>query len=81
MEEGEPVSPLTWIGRASGETLVDCHTRPSFQCAGLAIFRANICKLPRYSMILTLPPDPVNVFKTRQEFINHHIAPIYANDK
>lgn len=42
------------------------------QCAGLAIFRTNICKSPRYRDILTLPQDKTTVFASPAEFIDHH---------
>lgn len=40
-------------------------------CAGLAIFRANICKVPRDCQ-KPAKQDLVNVFVTLREFIDHH---------
>ena len=42
------------------------------QCAGAAIFRANISKLPRDRAIGRLPKDPERVFAHPGEFKNHH---------
>lgn len=52
---------------------IDCHTKVPMQCAGSAIFRSNICKVPRSREILQgLPSDRIRVFSTPQEFLNHH---------
>lgn len=42
------------------------------QCAGLAIYRANVCKKPRDRSILTLPADREAVFAAPSEFRHHH---------
>lgn len=42
------------------------------QCAGLAVFRSNVGKLPRDPEVQVLPSDRENVFSSNAEFINHH---------
>lgn len=61
-----------WLQFAHGEFKVECHTRKDNQCAGVAIYRANVCKLPMDPAVLTLPPDRKAVFATPQEFLEHH---------
>lgn len=61
-----------WLQKAGGEVIELCHCTTNQQCAGLAIFRANIFKSPRYKEILTLEPDRALVFANRQEFADHH---------
>jgi hypothetical protein len=46
------------------------------QCAGAAIYRANVAKNTRSDQTLRLPKDPKMVFNTPFEFWDHHtIAP------
>ncbi len=61
----------TWLELAHSDSLIHCHTRDK-QCAGAAIFRANICKSSRDSEALTLPADRINVFSWDTEFEKHH---------
>lgn len=63
---------LTWIRLVMDETLVDCHCTTNQQCAGTAIFRANVAKTCRHPMFLRLPKDSKLVFSNPQEFIKHH---------
>lgn len=42
------------------------------QCAGLAIYRANICKKSRIPEVESLPADRESVFTSPAEFIEHH---------
>lgn len=63
-----------WIAIAHGEAKVDCHALSGPQCAGIAIYRANVAKRCRDRNILVLPPDEERVFTTRQEFLAHHAA-------
>jgi hypothetical protein len=51
---------------------VDCHTVSNQQCAGAAIYRANVCKEPRRQELLRLPADKVKVFAWPTEFWAHH---------
>ncbi len=75
------VSAPGWLGEyepqdlleyAHGEVKYDCHTKTGSQCAGMAIYRGNMCKSPRDKSILALPANRSVVFSTPKEFINHH---------
>jgi hypothetical protein len=66
------LSPDEWIEAAHGESTSECHTLLGAQCAGMAIYRANMCKLPRNQSALKLKADRENVFATPKEFLNHH---------
>lgn len=52
---------------AEGETTTYTH-----QCAGAAIYRSNVHKLPRDPDVVTLPPDRERVFSRDSEFLEHH---------
>ena len=66
------LSAQEWLQAAHGETLIDCHTLAGAQCAGSAIYRANVAKLCRSQNILRLPADRDIVFATPAQFIQHH---------
>jgi|SRR3974390_154512 len=66
------LTPDEWIAIIHGEAIIDCHTQAPWQCAGAAIYRANVCKTPRYGVILQLEPDTGKVFATPEEFLKHH---------
>ena len=69
-----------WLGGATPEeyrrlahsdTVVDCHAIRRTQCAGMAIYRANVvkrCDPPN----LVLPKDERAVFASPMEFLKHH---------
>lgn len=61
-----------WLNAAHGEATADCHITTNQQCAGMAIYRANICKLPRNRDAMRLPADRQAVFSNRMEFKEHH---------
>lgn len=61
-----------WLAAAHGEAVIECHTK-GCQCAGAAIYRSNVKKLPRTPEILTLKPDSA-VFAQPQEFLDYHDA-------
>ncbi len=61
-----------WLRSAHGEDAMYCHTRLGPQCAGAAIYRANVCKKPRDPEALKLPADREKVFTTPREFKDHH---------
>ena len=61
-----------WIAAAHGEARVDCHTLIGPQCAGFAIYRANVCKRPRDPDQLRLPADRTLVFANAPAFRDHH---------
>ncbi|MDP8249953.1 hypothetical protein [Pseudochrobactrum saccharolyticum] len=64
-------SPDEWLRNAHSDTMVDCHTIRNTQCAGLAIYRRNVCKsvLPP---LLKLEANKEIVFATPMEFKEHH---------
>lgn len=73
-----------WLGGASPEdyrtlchsdAVVDCHAIRNTQCAGVSIYRANVCKR-RDPPNLVLPSDHDAVFSTPMEFVEHHRAKI-----
>ncbi len=63
---------------AHGETQFECHTKhdastgDAHQCAGSAIYRANVCKSPRDPDTLQLPANREAVFSSPMEFLKHH---------
>jgi len=61
-----------WIQMAHGETRIECHTLAGAQCAGAAIYRANVCKRTRDPESLVLPADRAGVFASADEFRAHH---------
>lgn len=78
-------SPEKYVGQVTGPFWLPCHMHSNFadpnwktdtskaQCAGAAIFRANvgvIDKMP--DALLHLPPDPNKVFASYTEFYAHH---------
>lgn len=83
---GSPAT--TYIGQAQGPFILPCHVHCNFddpqwksktmetpQCAGAAIFRANLgvdSTLP--DMVHKLPPNHKYVFSTHAEFLSHHMA-------
>lgn len=70
-------TPAAWLAMAHGETRMECHTQTrvdgGVHCAGAAIYRANVCKLPRHpDAAYPLPADRALVFATPHEFVAHH---------
>jgi hypothetical protein len=65
------MTPEEWMQLAHGEGTADCHTTDK-QCAGLAVYHANVCKVPRDPKALRLPVDRRLVFASSQEFLEHH---------
>lgn len=66
------VPPNQWILDAHGETRIDCHTLLGQQCAGAAMYRANVAKKPRDRALLILPRNKELVFSNPFEFKEHH---------
>jgi hypothetical protein len=64
-----------WIAAVRGESRIDCHALEGPQCAGAAIYRANICKRPRDRSLLALAADRTRVFANAVEFREHHSKP------
>lgn len=65
-------TPDEWLSHAHGEARVECHTLLTQQCAGIAIYRRNMCKSPRDPGALVLDADREKVFSNPMEFIAHH---------
>jgi len=61
-----------WVKTAHGDDGVACHTKSGAQCAGIAIYRRNVCKVPRDPEALRLKEDTRRVFATPNEFTTHH---------
>lgn len=75
------LSAEQWLAEASSDRQIDCHVWDGAQCAGAAIYRANMAKLPRDPDVLRLPRDPEAVFNHPDEFTQHHAAgPRYILD-
>ena len=66
------MSPEEWVAAAHGEAIAECHAHTGVQCAGMAIYRANVAKLPRSREALKLPADRELVFASAKEFKEHH---------
>lgn len=60
-----------WIQVAHSDAHVDCHALRGAQCAGIAIYRRNVCKRVE-APNMTLPPDREAVFAWPPEFLDHH---------
>jgi hypothetical protein len=61
-----------WVRAAHGDEVIDCHVHTGAQCAGAAIYRANVAKLPRDAANLRLPADREAVFASPDQFKEHH---------
>jgi len=57
---------------AHGEDRLECHVLKGAQCAGAAIYRANVAKRTRDPALLRLPRDAKKVFANYLEFMIHH---------
>lgn len=66
------LTPREWLACAHGEGQAECHVRTGVQCAGMAIYRANVCKRPRDPRALILKSDRQAVFTSPAEFLSHH---------
>lgn len=67
---GSDYSREKWLHVAHGDDAVECHLKPAQECAGIATFRANVCKRPRGGLVL--PKDHGVVFSNGAEFTAHH---------
>lgn len=64
-------TPEEYVRLAHSDCVVNCHAIENQQCAGMAIYRANVvkrCDPPN----LRLPKDTEKVFATPMEFVAHH---------
>lgn len=68
-----------WLGGATPEEYrrlahsdeqVECHVHHGSRCAGMAIYRTNVCKWQPSED--ALPADTEKVFSTPMEFLAHH---------
>jgi len=66
-------TPEEYVRLAHSNDIVDCHAIRNTQCAGLAIYRRNVCKSIAPGG-LSLPKDTTKVFATPMEFTAHHKA-------
>jgi hypothetical protein len=73
-------TPEEYAALAHTDERPECHVHGNVECAGMAIYRANICKSPR-TPGLTLPADRAAVFASQSEFLAHHKAPLLAEDR
>ena len=75
--------PETYVGQSEGPFYVPCHIcygdDPNWktnidkpQCAGVAVYRANLGIPVGGDFLLKLPTDTENVFATHAEFLAHH---------
>lgn len=66
-------SPAEYCLDAHQDSLIECHTKlmggEPIQCAGAAIYRANVCKCCDG---FSLPVDKERVFASPKEFLEHH---------
>lgn len=69
-----------WLQAAHGEARIACHALVGPQCAGAAIYRANVCKSVRDPSLLKLPTDRQAVFATPLEFAKHHATSAAEQD-
>lgn len=64
--------PDRYLELAHSERAVPCHSKIGPQCAGLAIYRANLYRRNAQPGVLQLPADREAVFVTPMEFSAHH---------
>ena len=79
------LSPVgKWLLVAHGEGRMECHTRTikgeAAQCAGAAIFRANVFKWVPPGLI-KLPKNTTLVFGGDTEFASHHLRKIVTGQE
>ena len=73
-------TPEEYAALAHSDARPPCHVHGNVECAGMAIYRANVLKNPR-TPGLTLPKDTALVFASPIEFLAHHKAPPVAQDR
>lgn len=64
-------TPEEYARLAHSDAVVNCHVYGNVQCAGMAIYRKNVCKRADPPN-LVLPGDKDTVFSTPMEFLAHH---------
>ena len=68
-----------YVQLAHSDAVVTCHVHGNCQCAGIAIYRKNVCKLA-HPPNLVLPKDTERVFAWPTEFVEHHTLKPTAKD-
>lgn len=69
-----------WIALAHSDEPIACHEsiqeddswEGALQCAGSAVYRANVCKLPRNPEVAVGTPDRQTIFAKPSAFLAHH---------
>lgn len=61
-----------WLSVLHSDSRLNCHVLEGAQCAGGAIYRANVGKRPRDGSVLRLVPDEETCFSSAEEFAAHH---------
>jgi len=69
-------TPDDWVACLHSDARMDCHVLRGAQCAGAAIYRANVYKSPRDKTVLRLAPNREQVFSSPGEFVTHHSEPL-----
>lgn len=64
-------TPEEYAQLAHSDTIVSCHVQTNVQCAGMAIYRRNVCKRVTPPGLI-LPADHAAVFSNPMEFKAHH---------
>lgn len=73
-------TPEEYVRLAHSDAQVSCHVYGNVQCAGMAIYRRNVCK--RVSPPgLVLEKDTEAVFATPMAFLEHHRASPFIKEK
>jgi hypothetical protein len=62
-----------YLDLAHSDFPVRCHALRNTECAGAAIYRANVAKLSRNSNVLRLEKNTTIVFASPDEFRDHHM--------
>lgn len=65
-------TPEEWAQCLHSDNPMLCHVHAGAQCAGAAIYRANVCKSPRDKSVLLLPQDREKVFVSPMQFVDYH---------
>lgn len=63
-------TPEQYVQLAHSDERVDCHVHAGSRCAGMAIYRRNVCKWQPPED--KLPQDKETVFARPEEFVEHH---------
>lgn len=63
--------PEDFVELAHSDLPVECHTIAQKECAGITIYRANVCKVPKGTSFI-LPVDREKVFAAPHQFVEHH---------